>query len=488
MEETIKKAKAGDAETMEKILEDVYQDLYKLAKFRLKNEMDAQDAVQNTNILIYKNIQNLKKERYFKAWITKILINECNKIYNKRKKTFDEIEFDEINDNIEVCRDDYVKSINTKLDTINILNTLNEKDRDIMYLYINNYKIKEIASIIDMKENTVKTRIKRNKKYLNENYKYDKQTGEIMATHKITKILITSLMVVLVASGLVYGVVIIKNNIQNIQEEQSKQVKFVKLKMNMRADNETIKENMQLYDENIYTLRIKDYKTFKEMEKELSIQFEESDIVINEETFEGIEYEAIFITFFDVTGLNLSNVEPYTERINIIFSFDETNRSKKEQQSYCILIPKSFSKDIIEFEYIKNEPWKKPEGAITFKYREFYIENVNEFKNIDLEYDENQEIYYTKYLNKDEYKIIKEKLGIITKKEITDKDLEEDSAIIIFKETNNRIKFKKFRIDEGKPSIYLQETQEQYGNGITGMIMIFKNENYKGYNVILNRE
>ena len=249
---------------------------------------------------------------------------------------------------------------------------------------------------------------------------------------------------------------------------------------------------MQLYDENIYTLRIKDYKTFKEMEKELLIQFEESDIVINEETFEGIEYEAIFITFFDVTGLNLSNVEPYTERINIIFSFDETNRSKKEQQSYCILIPKSFSKDIIEFEYIKNEPWKKPEGAITFKYREFYIENVNEFKNIDLEYDENQEIYYTKYLNKDEYKIIKEKLGIITKKEITDKDLEEDSAIIIFKETNNRIKFKNFRIEVGieekKPCIYLQETQEQYGNGITGMIMIFKNENYKGYNVILNRE
>ena len=71
---------------------------------------------------------------------------------------------------------------------------------------------------------------------------------------------------------------------------------------------------------------------------------------------------------------------------------------------------------------------------------------------------------------------------------IIDKDLEEDSVIIIFKETNNRIKFKKFRIVEGKPCIYLQETQEQYGNGIAGMIMIFKNENYEAYNVILNQE
>ena len=91
MEETIKKAKSGDYESIEKIIREIHQNLYKLALFRLKNEMDAQDAVQNTNILIYKNIQNLKEEKYFKVWATKILINECNKIYNKREKAFDEI-------------------------------------------------------------------------------------------------------------------------------------------------------------------------------------------------------------------------------------------------------------------------------------------------------------------------------------------------------------------------------------------------------------
>ena len=40
------------------------------------------------------------------------------------------------------------------------------------------------------------------------------------------------------------------------------------------------------------------------MEKELSIQFEESDIVINEETFGKYEYEAIFITFFATSTNN----------------------------------------------------------------------------------------------------------------------------------------------------------------------------------------
>lgn len=85
--------------------------------------------------------------------------------------------------------------------------------------------------------------------------------------NKASKVIVIFMCVTLVLSGLVCASIIIKNNIQNIQEEQSKQVKFEKLKMNMRADNETIKENMQLYDENIYTLRIKILKHLKKWKK-----------------------------------------------------------------------------------------------------------------------------------------------------------------------------------------------------------------------------
>ena len=476
MEEIIKKAKSGDYESVEKIIGDIYQNLYKLALFRLKNEMDAQDAVQNTSILIYKNIQNLKEEKYFKVWATKILINECNKIYNKREKAFDEIK-----DNIGIESNDYVESINGKLDIINILNTLNEKNRDIMYLYINNYKIKEIAKILDMKENTIKTRIKRSKKYLKDNYKYDRQKGEITTTHKITKVLITSLLVVLLASGLVYAAVIIINN---IQREKAEPIKFGRFKINMTDDEEIIKENMQFYDENTYTLRIKDFTTFKEKEKNLSIQFEGNEIV-NEDTFEKYEYEAFLVTFFDIIPLNLWNVEPYEEKTKITFNYDETNTNKKEQQSFCILIPKTYSKNTIEIAYKQKEAGKMPEGAITFKFREFYIENIAEFENINLQYDENQDIYYTKFLSVGEYQKIKKQLGIITEKELLDEDLKGKNVILIFKRTSNKMRLYKFKIEEEKPYIYLQDTEELYGNGITGMIVVLKNENYTGYNVII---
>lgn len=481
MEETIHNAQNGDKEALNKIMKEIESPLYNFAILKLKNEVDAQDVVQDTMLLIYKNLKSLKEPKYFRSWAIRILINECNKYYKTKR-----IEQTENIDNITEIKMEFDEAIQ-KLDTIKVLDSLKAKEKNIMILHINGYKNSEIAEIMEMNENTVKTKIRRCKDKIQKKYILNKEDGTITPRTKAIKTVLMSLLVIVLMTGLVYASIIIKNNIQNIQEEKAQQVKFGRLKINMTADNEIIKENMQLYDENIYTLRINDFKTFKEKEKELLIQFEENDIVVNEETFEKYEYEAVLVTFFDITALNLYNVEPYTGKTKITFIFDETNKNKKEQQSFCILIPKKYSENIIELEYEKNELWKKPDGAITFKYREFYIEDLNEFENIDLEYNDNQKLYYTKYLNKDEYEKIKEKLGIITEKEILDKDLEENSVIIIFKETNNKINFKNFRIAEEKPCIYLQETQEQYGNGITGMIVIFKNENYIGYNVILNQ-
>lgn len=451
----------------------------------VRDYQKSEDLTQETFIYVMQN--EMKENTSFKYFLYLVAKSKAYNHINVEKRREKIKEQYNLNEDEKIDKDvlEVITGEETKKELLNSIEQLEEKYKNAIYLVnIEGLSYEETAKILGQTLQNTKTLIHRGKKQLRK-ILLKKGFDEM---NKASKVIVIFICVTLVLSGLACASIIIKNNIQNIQKEKSKQVKVERLKINMRADNEIIKENMQLYTENIYTLRINDYETFKEKEKELLIQFEESDIVVNEETFEKCEYEAVFITFFDITALNLSNVEPYTERIKITFTFDETNKSKKEQQSFCILIPKKYSENIIELEYIKNEPWKTPEGAITFKYREFYIENINELKNIDLEYDDNQKLYYTKYLNKDEYKEIKEKLGITTEKEILDKDLEENSVIIIFKETNNRIKFKKFRIVEGKPCIYLQETQEQYGNGIAGMIMIFKNENYEAYNVILNQE
>ena len=60
--------------------------MYKVAKAILKNDDDVADAMQETILTCWEKIDSLKKEDYFKTWRIRILINQCNSIYRKRKK------------------------------------------------------------------------------------------------------------------------------------------------------------------------------------------------------------------------------------------------------------------------------------------------------------------------------------------------------------------------------------------------------------------
>jgi len=61
--------------------------LYHLAGTRLLIRMDAEDAVQTTFILAWIHCECLIKEESFAPWLARILINECNNILRKKKRT-----------------------------------------------------------------------------------------------------------------------------------------------------------------------------------------------------------------------------------------------------------------------------------------------------------------------------------------------------------------------------------------------------------------
>ena len=62
------------------------EELYKIAKARLKRDEDVFDAIQETMIVTFKNIKKLKEPSSFKSWLIKILISKSNDIYRKEKK------------------------------------------------------------------------------------------------------------------------------------------------------------------------------------------------------------------------------------------------------------------------------------------------------------------------------------------------------------------------------------------------------------------
>ena len=63
--------------------------MYRLSYSILKNEADAQDAVQEAIYNAYKKLETLKDKRKFKSWIYKIVTNTSFEILRNKKNYID---------------------------------------------------------------------------------------------------------------------------------------------------------------------------------------------------------------------------------------------------------------------------------------------------------------------------------------------------------------------------------------------------------------
>lgn len=168
MDGLIELAKNGDKEAFIELIENIKQDLFKIARTRLSNYDDIEDAVQETMIEAFNNIKKLQKNEKFKTWIITILINRCNKIFRKRRKyniSFENLEFE--NYFFENQIDEY----ENELEFYRLLNVLNYEERIVVLLfYKEDYSLKLISKVLKVNENTVKTRLKRAKEKIRRFY------------------------------------------------------------------------------------------------------------------------------------------------------------------------------------------------------------------------------------------------------------------------------------------------------------------------------
>ena len=158
----IKKAQKGDKEAFEQLIKKYKDDLYRIARARLGDkEDDICDALQETILSAYLTIDNLKKISSFKAWLIKILINKCNDIFRKNNLHGNiSLEANKCENYIYILED-----IDSKLEIDNIMKRLTIEERTIMMLYyVDGYNSKEIAKMTDSNASTVRTKILRAKK------------------------------------------------------------------------------------------------------------------------------------------------------------------------------------------------------------------------------------------------------------------------------------------------------------------------------------
>lgn len=172
MEELVLRSMSRDDKAFTELIQLIQNDLYRIAQVRLNNIEDINDAIQETMIIAYKQMHKLKNPKYFKTWIIKILINECNKIYKNRLRQFNIFErMVKLND----CTEDSTTellNIENKMELDNILKILNyEECLCITLFYNSNYSINEIAEILESRPNTIKSRITRAKQKIKKQYK-----------------------------------------------------------------------------------------------------------------------------------------------------------------------------------------------------------------------------------------------------------------------------------------------------------------------------
>ena len=144
----------GEKEAFNILIKENLKSLYIVARGILNSEYDIEDAMQNTILKAYEKIECLSNEEFFKTWLTRILINECNNIIRKNKKiTY--IEDSQINN--EVYEDKY-----KNIDLIRAMDSLNSELRLTMWLfYFEDMSIEEISNTLKIAKGTVKSRLNR---------------------------------------------------------------------------------------------------------------------------------------------------------------------------------------------------------------------------------------------------------------------------------------------------------------------------------------
>lgn len=149
--------KGGTIVNITKELIDEYGDMVtKICIMNLRNSDDAKDCFQDVFIKLYHH-KDFDSKEHLKAWLIRVSITTCKDYQRRFYKSA--INIDDV----------VVSHHQNDLKLLPILLTLDNKYKNVLYLYYyEGYKINEIAQILHSNENTIKSRLKRGKKYLKE--------------------------------------------------------------------------------------------------------------------------------------------------------------------------------------------------------------------------------------------------------------------------------------------------------------------------------
>ncbi len=169
--DNVNRARQGDQDAISELYYTTYPKIRSVAVTILKNENDADDIVQDSYIKAFSNIHQLDDANKFEAWLCRIVSNKC-KDYLKKKKPIlfseqtieidsEPVEWRIEDESKEFNPEEFVISEDTRNQLMELLDSLPDEQRIcLLYFAVYEMKITEIADLLEVSENTVKSRLR----------------------------------------------------------------------------------------------------------------------------------------------------------------------------------------------------------------------------------------------------------------------------------------------------------------------------------------
>lgn len=151
----VKRAKRGDTAAFAALYGTIYKKLYQFALYTLGNAQDAEDVVSAAVVEAFENIGKLRKEEAFSAWMYRIVSNLCKRRmrdYYTRGEELTEKNGGWDGDVWEDTREEYVE-------VRQAFAALSVDECVIVGMHVfGGYRTREIAQILGMNANTVRSK------------------------------------------------------------------------------------------------------------------------------------------------------------------------------------------------------------------------------------------------------------------------------------------------------------------------------------------
>lgn len=164
---------SNPSDAVEEALDRFGDDILRLAYSYMKSREDAEDIVQDVLIRFMQSAKTFSSEEHVKAWLFRVAINLCK---DKLKSASRQREV-ALPEGYEV---EAASSTNEdESEIIQLIWTLAEKYRSVIHLYyFEEYSTAEIAEILQKKESTVRSLLKRGREKLEKMMKGDEGYAE----------------------------------------------------------------------------------------------------------------------------------------------------------------------------------------------------------------------------------------------------------------------------------------------------------------------